>query len=315
MTSDSSNAVAGLIKVVFFFSQIYPLLRLEQNTSGSFEYSYSFIHMTSEIQSIFSAFLNFQARIFRHFKTLTAVTKTAVLAAFPMVSITILGMLLISYWISKVMKKSVLKLYPNNTRQRESMFIARLASCFVNLVLLTFGTIAKTVLTLLHCTKINQTRVLYLDGTIICSTSWQYILAIVACLFVFPLSLGLALSVKKLKNKELTVRQFLVRLCPPLIFIFDTVRSCINLRKHPDQNVKQKTRPNSDLEIESQDLSMETESYVQEFERPFRSLGHSNDATESYDESEKLLVVSSVSREPLSCNDYSQIHPHDAESG
>ena len=234
-TKEDTYTMAGLIKVIFFISQIEPLLKAEQNTDIATSNGQSLLQVTKYLRSVITAILNFHVILSCPFKTLTTVMKTIILAAFPLVSLLILALLLILFWVVKFVKSKLLKAISNNFNEKKSVFLARSISCFVNLILLTYGTIAKTALALLNCVKINEARVLYIDGTVICYNPWQYILAAFACVFVFPLPMGFALSIKKLKEGKLSVVEFLFRLCFPILQIFDTVilriRDCMSQKK------------------------------------------------------------------------------------
>ena len=134
--SDSNTAVAGLLKVIFFFSQIEPLLKTEQYIDPVVKYNHSFIRMTNEFRSALAAVLNFQVTMSCPTKTLTAITKAAFRAAFPLISLIVLAILLTAFWLVKFVKTLMPKHSSNNTGKEESKLIARSVSCFVNLVLL-----------------------------------------------------------------------------------------------------------------------------------------------------------------------------------
>ena len=300
--ADKNYALAALIKVIFFFSQMEPLLKIEQNTGASLKHSKRFIQMAYQFKSILTAALNFQISISCPFKTLTAVTKTAVHACFPVVALLVLASLLITLCMVKFVKKAVHRVTENNVWQRESMITVRLVSCLVNLVLLTYGTVAKATLSLLNCVTVNQHWVLYLDGNIACYTFWQISIAAFACIFVFPLPIGLALSVRRFKNKKLTVKQFLLRLGLPIILIFDILGSFIHQRGNPDQ--EQDANLSINAEMGSGQGSMELNSSAQASVLCNRSQGNFNDSSLCLEESDQLSEESLSSWEPSCHNDH-----------
>ena len=308
-TGENSYTMAGLIKVIFFFSQIEPLVKLEQSTGTVSRSGHNFIDMTRQAQHVFTAILNFQMSISCPFKGLTAITRTAVIAAFPLVSLLVLALLLILYWTTKFVKMMILKTKSNNTSYAESKFIARLVSCFINLVLLTYGIITKTTLALLSCARINKDRVLYLDGTVTCYKPWQFIVAAFICVFIFPLPFGLALSFRKFKKGKFTVTQFLLRLCLPILAAFEGLKSCIWRRMVRDRDQNHHINPKRVFQMQIQCQEVESESYDHGISGWSISKIVCDDTEQCSEDSKEPLERSPFSWQPQSFTDHSETRP------
>ena len=214
---------SSLIKVVFFFFQIEPLVRVEQNTSNKSK----FFHMAQTFHSIYSAILNFQLGFSCPLKVESPVINRLLFTSFPILLLIILGMISICHSIIKLFKKSTVNMTENQPNNALTAFKVRLVSCTVNVILLTYATISKTTLALLNCVKINQIRVLYLDGTITCYNTWQYVITAFATVFIFPLPVGLHIATRKLKTGHLTVSQFLFQMFLPIFSITSAFGSYI----------------------------------------------------------------------------------------
>ena len=146
----------------------------------------------------------------------------ALSVGFPFLLLTLLGLLSIGFFTVKTFKKSVFRANEDQSINTAATFKCRLVSCLVNLILLSYATITKTAFALLNCAPINQVQVLYINGTITCYTTWQYIVAAFAALFIYPLPQGLGLATRQLKKRNLTVWKFIFYLFLPIFCILST---------------------------------------------------------------------------------------------
>ena len=227
---------SSLMKIIFFFGQIEPLIRINQNTSHK---SY-FFDVTKSLRSFYTDLLNFKLSISCPFKNISPVLNQALAGAFPILLIILLGVFNIFYSISIHFRRSVLKRNEDQLNNPVSSFKARLVSCLVNVILLSYASITKTTLALLNCVEINEIRVLYLDGTVICYKTWQYILMAFVAIFILPLPISLTFAARKLKRRELSVRHFLLLLFLPILSIVRAIGHCIRSSKISTEGRKKK---------------------------------------------------------------------------
>ena len=216
---------SGLIKVIFFFAQIEPMIRIDSNTLIT---NYC-ISMAKSITSTASNILNFQISVFCAFKTATPIMNKVLAITFPIILLVILGIVTSTFYFIRFARKQLSRIViaDNNLN-----FNVRLVSCLVNIILLTYATMTKTSLTLLNCAEINHSRVLYLDGTFTCYATWQYILVGFAMVFIVPLPFSLAQVTRKLEDHRITVSKCLFYLLFPFAALLDMIASCIQSCLH-----------------------------------------------------------------------------------
>ena len=271
-TSEKKFVFSGLIKVIFFFFQAEPLIRVGQSPS----HRHKFLHMTRTLRSFYTNAINFQIITFCPFKIVSPVVSHVLSTAFPFLLLMLLGLLSIGFFTFKTFKRSIFRGNPNQSLNTATTFKYRLVSCLVNLILLSYATITKTAFALLNCAPINQVQVLYIDGTIICYTTWQYIVAAFAALFIFPLPLGLGLATRQLKQRNLTIWKFIFYLFLPIFCVLSTFfRICAGIPSFVTRRKKENKAERGVIDWlpeENQQL-LESVSSVQESQMAFRRSG------------------------------------------
>ena len=271
-TSEENFVFSGLIKVIFFFFQAEPLIRVGQSPS----HRHTFLHMTGTLRSFYTNAINFQIITFCPFKIVSPVVSHVLSAAFPFLLLTILGLLSIGLFTVKTFKRSIFRGNHNQSINTATTFKYRLVSCLVNLILLSYATITKTAFALLNCAPINQVQVLYIDGTITCYTTWQYIVAAFAALFIFPLPLGLGLATRQLKQRNLTIWKFIFYLFLPIFCVLSTIfRICAGIPSFVTRRKKENKAEGGVVDClseENQQL-LESVSSVQESQMAFKRSG------------------------------------------
>ena len=271
-TSEENFVFSGLIKVIFFFFQTEPLIRIGQSPSRK----HKFLHMAETLRSLYTNAMNFQISTFCPFKIVSPVVSHVLSAGFPFLLLTLLGLLSIGFFTVKTFKRSVFRGNEHQSINTATTFKCRMVSCLVNLILLSYATITKAAFALLNCAPINQVQVLYTDGTITCYTTWQYIIAAFAALFIFPLPLGLGLATRQLKQRNLTVWKFIFYLFLPIFCVLSTFfRICAGIpsfvtRRNKENKVER--RVVDCLSEENQQLP-ESMSSVQESQMTCRRSG------------------------------------------
>ena len=122
-TNDSfckqNDVFAGLVKVIIFFSQTEPLIKVGQN---DLHYTHYMAKLIRSYHSIIKNVLNFQVSMLCPFQTLSAVTKVIVIAVLPMVSPVNLVIITTSFWLYKRFRRSVPVISRNALIEKELTF-------------------------------------------------------------------------------------------------------------------------------------------------------------------------------------------------
>ena len=230
--SQESYVFTGMVKVVFFFYQMVALVTVEENMLKEKlknELENEFFRIIRRVHTAVIHTMNFQIRFLCPFKALTPVKKQIFISSFPIALLLWLLILLICCsclkQLRKVYRSNAEKIKDDKERKpNQTTFKERLLSCLLNIILLTYGTIAKAALALLKCVQIDQNWVLFIDGTVGCYNMWQYAVMAFVCIFVLPLPVGLHFAATKLNNRSITVSGFFLRLFLPICSIYDVCK-------------------------------------------------------------------------------------------
>ena len=254
---NESFVFSGLIEVIFFFAQGEPLIRIDRDDFIENQY----INLARTYTSTAANVLNFQLSLSCPFRFITSVMSRILAAGFPFILLVLLGVIAVFFYSIHYFRKVVLKINVNYAAINDFKFKARLMSCLVNTILLTYATVTKTELGFLNCVKVNHAKVLYLDGTIGCYSMWQYILMAFTSVFTFPSHFSLALAASKLKDGRLTVLKFIVHLLLPILSILDTGISCMEafLKRYRDGSDENNTHQQVEFNQQVPEFSITTE--------------------------------------------------------
>ena len=290
-TSKENFVFSGMLKVIFFFFQAEPLIRVGQSPSRR----HKFLHMTGTLRSFYTNAINFQIITFCPFKIVSPVVSHVLSAGFPFLLLTLLGLLSVGLFTVKTFKRSLVRGNHNQSINTATTFKYRLVSCLVNLILLSYTTITKTAFALLNCAPINQVQVLYIDGTITCYTTWQYIIAAFAALFIFPLPLSLGSATRQLKQRNLTIWKFIFYLFLPIFSVLSTFfRICAGIPSFVTRRKKgnKGERGIVDCLSEENQQLLESVSSVQESQMTFRGSGECQAMAQPCSEGSRTLCHS-----------------------
>lgn len=120
-------------------------------------------------------------------------------------------------------------------RKVKKSFKCRCKYVLLQVILFGFTNISLFELTMLNCIDINGTHRLYVNGNILCYTSWQYVVWLLLFLWVIPFAPGLYYGTQLLRSNKIGVNLFLGGLlCPPLS-LFQYLHYHYNLH-HPTQS-------------------------------------------------------------------------------
>ena len=178
--SNDTSVPIGMVKVVFFFYQMIPLLAVQQSISSQ-NLRGKFFRGIRRIRSSVIDFMNFQIHFLCPFKSITPIKKQIFTSFVPISLLFWLLLILICYLSLKQLRKrcpfNAAKLEKKNdeTQSKGIKFKARLLSCLLHLILLTYSTMTKLLLSLIHCVQIEKSQVLYIDGTVSCYSTGFYL--------------------------------------------------------------------------------------------------------------------------------------------
>ena len=261
----SQSYAISLIKIIFFFCPVEPLIRVNQNAS----HKNNFISITQSLSSLYKDTLNFKISLSCPLKNVSPIISQVLPGAFPILLLILLGLTGICCSLITHLKKSVWKRNEHRFDKIAAAFTARLIACLVTIVLLSYASTTKTTLALLNCIEINQIRVLYIDGTVICYKTWQYILMAFSAVFILPLPISLAVATRRLKRRDLTVKQFLLLLFFPIWSIISPIGSCAlccvtKKKKNPNERVNREWNSTSQSASELTQPLLESSSDAEE---------------------------------------------------
>ena len=216
---------SGIIKILFYYYQVFNLLR----GAGGFHQNEDLIH---PFENVVSRVISIILVVLPSFKctlqNLRAVFKAVILHS---VGYCLLGLLSLLCLISKLLStvqrlKSegngrILSHYATTTwrnQEGKKLFSQRVTSAFTYISLLMYASSVKLCLSLLHCVPVGDRQVLFLDGNIKCYQTFQYFLLayIISC--ILPFCLVPVLGSYLLKFDRIGVKQFCAACILPLPF-------------------------------------------------------------------------------------------------
>ena len=177
---------SGLLKVIFYYYQVVSLLRSTVRPQNGNEIVGK---LRDDVSGVLNMVLVNIPSLSYPVKNLHPVQKAAILHS---VGYCLLGLLGIIY-LTDVVVRMLLKrrrpnliemrsLIPNRAQQHRSKFTARIASAFTYISLLMYASSAQLCLSLLHCVRVGDEQVLFLDGNIRCFTMLPNISILHSCL-------------------------------------------------------------------------------------------------------------------------------------
>jgi len=108
-------------------------------------------------------------------------------------------------------------------QQQQHGFSTKLSTGFVLALLFTYQKLATTSFTLLNCVPVGNISVLFVQGTIECYQTWQYVVAAYAATCIIPFCAALLIGPGLLKDRLIGLTELFLAFLLPLPFL---VRWC-----------------------------------------------------------------------------------------
>ena len=215
----------GLVKIIFYYYQIVQLLR---HTDGSGVK----VIFVDGIETYLSRAVNFLIvgipSLHCPFKDLRPVQKAIIVRSIGYSLLILLCVFYVFAFFLKMAKKLTTRSTQemvafNEPRDRRSglkhnVFHRRIAGAFANISLLMYASSTQLCLSLLHCVKLEEHKVLFLDGNIKCYETFQYFLLAYLISTILPFCLVPVLGSYLLKFRRIGVKQFCAACIFPLPF-------------------------------------------------------------------------------------------------
>lgn len=226
--------VAGIFKVLFFFYQVYNLLRVPKPSKYG-------LHWKEFVTSFFNIKLNLGENDFKMcpVKDLTPVGRESVKVSFAVSTFVIIAALYCGWYVyckcngsaptqcSEILNdesvndiKDINETVPCLSKIPINL---RLKCCLIQMMLLCYAPIASYSFEMLHCVTLwEDSQHLYVDGNVQCYQWWQYLIGVFVGLWIIPFSLALYSGCYLARSCKVTLNEFL------LLIIFPP--SCIYFR-------------------------------------------------------------------------------------
>ncbi len=165
--------------------------------------------ITNSIQEIITGLFRFQLYLFHLAKDvcvipdMTAVQKAVIKLLFVLL---VWGFVLLAYLIFR--------------QHKYKDMVQRVPSAFMLSLLFAFQRIGITSFSLIHCTQIIDSYVLFLQANIICYTYWQAIIIVYVTVSVIPFGLFLSFGPSLLKEGKMSLSIFFIGCLLPLLGLF-----------------------------------------------------------------------------------------------
>ena len=228
--------LSGFIKIAFFFYQTQSLLNMsfgsKQRVTGTL----------GAFREVISDIFNLKINAVYHNRTslcpftgLQPVTKELLKLLFIICIVVLFGITGLIYEIYK------LKIKDKNNKQAGSHFRMRILCSWIQILLLGYARLTKSVMKLLRCKSLyNFGYLLFIDGNITCFTWWQCVFFALLAVWIIPFPLALYLASRQLIKRQLSINIFFLGLAIPLPFIvYCFINACCGPSK---QNCQFSTR-------------------------------------------------------------------------
>lgn len=228
----NNGQISGIISVLIAFYQIKKLITVKIDAQ----------HINLYHENFLTSIFNFElfeigAKLCPTY-SLDDVQKIAIRnGLFPvlllLITITAYGVALLvlnfkSCWKSMLVKRNKLGL--------------RMSICVIRIILWNYVNIVMLTLTLINCRRINNEKVLYINGNMQCFVWWQYLCFISLSLWVIPFCPSVYIAVKLLRTNCLSLGEFhqcfLIPFLTPFYYIKSKTRKTVYLEKNTKDNVQ-----------------------------------------------------------------------------
>lgn len=228
--SKTSSTMSGLLKILFFFYQAASIVRVQSPEKLNVKFPKFF----DVLITVFSVRIDLSYSK----SNLCILPNLSVINAevLKLTVIWIMLLVLILIWILAYLYRKIIE--RNNTTHEElsqrntytvinntvpsycSMpMLTRVKCTYLQLLLISFSSVATFSFNAVYCVQINNKRYLYQQASIECYQPWQYFLIAFIVFWIVPFCLSLFLMAKLLYQCKITPNQFLASLTfPPLMF-------------------------------------------------------------------------------------------------
>jgi len=155
--------------------------------------------------------------------------------------------------------------YRKSNQQQQHGFSIKLSTGFVLALLFTYQKLATTSFTLLNCVPVNDSSVLFVQGTIECYQTWQYIVAVYTATCIIPFCAALLIGPGLLKDRLIGLTELFLAFLIPLPFLVRWCWLCVcRYRRCGGAPIQQ------DDEAAEAPLGPEAKSVIQTLQGPFK---------------------------------------------
>ena len=221
------SKASGLLKIIFYYYQIVHLFRNCAVANRS-------QRIPVKLEKLFSRTLNLIVADFLTFdcpfQNLRPVVKAVILHSVGYCLLVLVGLIYAFTKLFRIIKK--LRRVNDHDQQRilesfetidqtgtsSTPFSTRIVSAFTYISLLMYSSSAQLCLSLLHCVPVGRGHVLFIDGTIQCYQTFQYLVFAYVIFSILPFFLVPVLGSYLLKVDRISVSQFCLACVFPLPF-------------------------------------------------------------------------------------------------
>lgn len=139
-------------------------------------------------------------------------------------------------------------------------FLSKMATGFILSLLFTYQKLATTSFSLLNCVPVGDDLVLYIEGTVVCYRSWQYLVIAYVCICIGPFCLVLLIGPGLLKDGLIPLKQFFCACLLPLPFLVYWLS--VRFRLKGQRPVRARSR--------GEQLSAEAQAVINVLQGPFK---------------------------------------------
>ena len=214
LTDDKDDLERGLMKIIFYFFQVAPLLKItvdqdDDNTGKPLK----------SIETIAMGIFNFTFGFFDTvqgycpFTGLNSIRKILLKCSFVMYLYFIFLVLHGIYFVfmkACCSNKDTRPTNRNSNKKSTMTFKIRLLIALRNIMTYSCQTMADSALKLLHCVSVGDKRVLFIDGSVTCFVFYLCFAMIYNTVCIFPFFLIFMFGPKLLRKKRITKSHFLV---------------------------------------------------------------------------------------------------------
>ena len=156
----------------------------------------------------------------------------------------------------------------SNQQRQYHGFSIKLSTGFVLALLFTYQKLATTSFTLLNCVPVGDRSVLFVQGTIECYQTWQYLVAVYTATCIIPFCAALLIGPGLLKDRLIGLTELFLAFLLPLPFLVRWCWLCFCRYRRCGGTFQPDEAADADL------LSPEAKAVIQTLQGPFKDSGN-----------------------------------------